>query len=136
MRESNASMHGYYQVSYENNIVIATLKGAWNENTAHAFSDDFKLEASALVANNWGHIVYLCDWEMGVPGVDKILESLVAWCIDNGLTHAAHVVGKSKITEKYAGKIVHSKDQIFTKQVFHDEQQALQWLSEFDYTLK
>ncbi|GLX83789.1 hypothetical protein tloyanaT_00410 [Thalassotalea loyana] len=136
MRESKACMHGYYRISCQNNILFATLKGAWNEDTAHAYCQDFKLEAEALTNNNWGHLVYLADWEMGVPGVDKILEPLLFWCIENKLTHAAHVMGASRITKKYAAKIVQERDPVFTKGVFHDEAEAVSWLASMGYSPK
>lgn len=134
MVKSRRNLHGYYFIERTGSIVIAKLNGGWNKETAQAFCRDFKEEVGPLKGAAWGHMVILDDWEMGIPGVDFIIKLLVDWCIDNGLTHAAHIYHHRTVTKYYVDTIVDKHRETFTRQIFDNEEQALCWLASVGYS--
>ena len=134
MLESDHFSHGYYRIECKQRLLVAVLKGGWNLETAKSFCDDFKMEAPVLCDHNWGHLVYLDEWELGVPGVDEIIKPLVSWCIENGLTHAAHVYGDRVFSQNYVDRIVQN-NKVFEKRVFRSDVDAINWLAEQGYCL-
>ena len=130
MLESDHFTHGYYFLEKRNNVLFAVLKGGWNLDTAQRFSRDFKKEAAPLCGERWGHFVDLTNWELGVPGVDNVIKPLVEWCIENGLTHAAHLYGESALSKSYVDLVVKQKDRVFERRGFDNENAADQWLAE------
>ncbi|MEW9799093.1 hypothetical protein [Alteromonas sp. CYL-A6] len=134
MIESDKFAHGYYRIQRKNTILVAEVKGGWNTDTAEAFCRDFKLEAAPLTRRNWSHLVYLAEWEMGVPGVDSIISDLVIWCIDNGLTHAAHINNEKAINQYYVNRIVSADGTVFEKKIFPNDEEGLAWLNSKGYS--
>jgi len=52
----------------------------------------FKSIARPLSQQPWGHLVYLDDWELGVPEITPIIQNLVDWCTHNGLKKSAQIL--------------------------------------------
>jgi len=125
--------HGSFKVWAAGNIVVADLKGAWNEEAALAFEQEFMIVAKVM-PNHWGHIVYLNDWELCDPAMFPVIERLVAWCIENGLTRAANVYPASAVKEEFINKMVVDEIDNFKRAVFDNKNDALNWLKENGYT--
>jgi hypothetical protein len=121
--------HGVFEVSAEDNIVYAVLRGSWNEETAEESSQAFKLAASRIEANRWGHIVFLDDWELGVPEIEPIISELIIWCAESGLTHAAQVYSKSMVKEYQLRKMVSQNIGDLTLCQFPITEDAVHWLT-------
>lgn len=120
--------HGSYQLAVNGNILVASLHGAWNIEAAESFSEDFKKAASVLIENDWGHLVFLDDWDMGIPGVKDIIIELVQWCISKNLCCAAHVYSASVFKESYVNGVVVEQLGRFVRHAFDDSGQAMNWL--------
>jgi hypothetical protein len=127
------SHHGGFEVHVSGNILCATLSGSWNVQTAEAFATRFMAEAQPLLGNDWGHLVVLEDWDLGVPEIIPIIERLVGWCIDNGLTRAAQVYSPSMIKQYQLNEMVVEEFGPFLRHSFSDQQQAETWLGEFGF---
>ena len=125
--------HGSYKVWAEGNIVLAKLEGSWNEEAATNFEKEF-MKVAKLMPKNWGHIVYLNDWELCDPSMFPIIERLVAWCIEQGLTKAANIYPASAVKEEFINKMVVDEFGDFKRAVFDNEIDAKQWLAKYGFT--
>ena len=126
--------HGEFTLSVSGNILLANLSGAWNEEAAHAFSKDLKSKVTPLVGADWGHLVYLDDWSLGVPEIKPIVEELVAWCCGNGLKRAAHVYSSSMLKKLQLEDFV-AETGDFQRRAFASEAEAIAWLAAEGYGL-
>ncbi len=123
------SEHGYFTINVSGRVLCAHLFGSWNSQTAERFSDEFKQKAQALVGEPWGHLVLLDDWDLGVPEMTPIIESLVSWCIEQDLVRAAQVFSPSMIKKYQLDAMVVEKIGGFERRNFTDETSALAWLA-------
>lgn len=123
------SEHGSFEVQADGNILVARLVGGWNIEAAKKFSDSFKATAASLIHADWGHLVFLDDWDTGVPGVAEVIAELVDWCVLNGLKCAAHVYTPLAFKQYYVDRIVEERPNEFSRKLFDNQQQALEWLA-------
>ncbi|MEH6449161.1 MAG: hypothetical protein V7765_10860 [Oleispira sp.] len=123
------SHHGNFDIKVSGNILCATLLGSWNSQTAEAFSEQFMIQAVPLMGSSWGHLVLLDDWDLGVPETVPVIEHLVAWCLENGLTRAAHVYSPSMIKQYHLNKMVIEEIGVFQRNSFTQKTEAEAWLA-------
>lgn len=129
------SAHGDYQILVKNNVLVVRLVGSWNKECAFNFAQEIKVAIQLLSQNPWGLLLYLDDWDLGVPEMTPIIKEWVDWSISNGLEKSAQVYCESS-TKKYSlDKMVIDKTASFERQIFIDEISALNWLKSFGFTL-
>lgn len=126
------SQHGAYKLWVVDKTVFAELTGAWNLEAAKNFKKDFISSADSL-GDQWAHLVYLKDWEFCGKEVFPEIESLVAWCIDNGLKRTANVYPKSSLKNQFLGEMVVEEQGEFIRRIFDDPEQASEWLTQEGY---
>lgn len=120
--------HGNYHLWIEDKTLFAEVTGSWNKETALSFENDFKKLASSL-SGDWAHLVYLDDWDLCTPDVFSIIESLVSWCIENGLKRAANVYFGSSLKDAIVNKMIVQKEGEFLRAVFDNPKDAVTWLT-------
>jgi hypothetical protein len=129
------SEHGSFELQLDGNILVAKLVGGWNIEAAQKFSDNFKAAARPLTHADWGHLVFLDDWDTGIPGVAEIILALVNWCVVNRLKCAAHVYTPSAFKQYYVDSVVEERPGEFSRKLFDNKQRALEWLAEKGFHL-
>ena len=77
--------HGHYDLWLDNQVVLARIKGQWNEDMSKQFSQALKDISAPLTQGAWAHIVYLDDWELGTPDIEPVIKDLAIWAIQHGL---------------------------------------------------
>ncbi|MEE2002822.1 hypothetical protein QWY20_15280 [Alkalimonas sp. MEB108] len=112
----------------EQRVLLARVKGSWNRLTAEDFSTQFKAEAAPLCNQPWAHIVYLDDWQLGVPEMEPVIQDLVGWCIQHQLRYVAQVYCPSMIKKYQLDKMIRDSSPGFEKRVYPSEQEAFAWL--------
>ncbi len=127
--------HGNFNVDVSGTILRAYISGSWNVETAQAFSAEIKSKAQPLLGKTWGHLVILEDWDLGVPEIQSIIEQLVVWCIENGLTRAAQAYSPSMVKQYQLNKMVLEKIDGFHRNSFTDEESAIAWLAAEGFSL-
>jgi len=128
--QQNLIQHGEFELSVKGNVLIACLKGGWNEVAARNFDRCLRETAQPLLGKNWGHLVCLEDWSLGVPEMVPIVEDLVQWCIDNGLKCAAHVYSASMMKKLTLDDMVVEKQGDFQRHHFSNKAEATRWLAQ------
>lgn len=128
--QQNHVEHGEFELSVAGNILTARLIGGWNKEAALAFDRQFRLAAEPLLSDDWGHLVFLDDWSLGVPEMIPIIENLVQWCVAHGLKRAAHVYSPSMLKQMQANDMVVQQQGEFQRRSFAEADQAITWLNE------
>ncbi|MCD8520769.1 MAG: hypothetical protein LRY66_01940 [Saccharospirillaceae bacterium] len=120
--------HGEFVITTNGNILVARLSGSWNEEAARAYDKALR-EHVAELPPSWGHMVLLDEWQLGVPEIGPIIETLVHWCIAQGLRRAAHVYSPSLLKKLQLEDMVTESAQGFYRRAFADAESALGWLN-------
>lgn len=131
----NLAQHGEFHIQVSGNVLCARLLGSWNAQTAEQFAEEFIVKASPLLGQPWGHLVLLEDWDLGGPEIVPIIERLVSWCINNGLTRAAQVYSPSMIKQHHLNEMVVEEFGDFHRHSFASQLAAEAWLAESGYAL-
>jgi hypothetical protein len=128
--------HGHFDIWVDNKVVLARLRGSWNQEMAQRYADDFKQVAQPFINGRWAHIVYLDDWELGTPEFESVIAELVTWVIDNGLKRTAQVYSPSMLKQYQMDKLVKESINDFERRVFREESEAFEWLSHEGYPVQ
>ncbi|MCC5827451.1 hypothetical protein [Alkalimonas sp.] len=118
----------------EQHVLLARAKGGWNRLTAEDYSSQFKCMASQLIGQPWAHIVYLDDWELGVPEIEPVIQELVHWCLQHQLRYVAQVYCPSMIKKYQLDKMICDTRPGFEKRVYPQEHDAFAWLASVGFT--
>ena len=113
----------------EQRVILASINGGWNRFTAEDYASEFKALAAPLAGSDWAHIVYLDNWQLGVPEIEPVIRHLVYWCVSNGLRYAAQVYCPNMIKQYQLDKMVSSSFANFERRVYPNEQDAFAWLA-------
>lgn len=75
---SRRNIHGSWdcKVLFEQKIILQKGKGSWNENAAKGYALDLRNCAQRLSEQSWVGVGYGVDWELGVPGIERIIIDL------------------------------------------------------------
>lgn len=113
----------------EQRVILASISGGWSHFTAEDYASEFKALAAPLAAGDWAHIVYLDNWQLGVPEIEPIVQQLVQWCISNNLRYAAQVYCPNMIKQYQLNKMISDSVGHFERRVYPNEQDAFAWLA-------
>ena len=119
----------------EQRVILASLSGGWSRFTAEDYASEFKTLAAPLAGTDWAHIVYLDNWQLGVPEIEPIIAGLVSWCLDNGLRYTAQVYCPNMVKRYQLNKMISDSSGQLEKRVYPDPQQAFAWLASLGFKL-
>lgn len=120
--------HGHFDIWVDNRVVLARIKGQWNEDMAKIYADQFMSICAPLTSQNWAHIVYLDDWELGTPELEPIVIELVTWLLERNLKRTAQVYSPSMLKKFQMDRMVQESINDFERQTFATESEAFTWL--------
>jgi len=118
-----------FKVWTEQRVVMAVVRGGWNERTARDYAEAFQQAAAPLSGADWAHLVYLDDWVLGVPEIEPVIRDLVAWCQQRRLRYVAHVYSPNMVKQYQLERMISTQNGGFEKRVYADEPAAFAWLA-------
>lgn len=118
-----------FQIWCEQKVVLAVVSGSWDWITAEQYSTEFKKVAAQLLDSQWAHVVYLDQWELGVPEIEPIIRELVDWCIANNLRFAAQVYCPHMVKKYQLERMIVDSTEVFERRVYPTQHEAFQWLA-------
>jgi hypothetical protein len=127
--------HGRFEVWFDSTVIYAALYGSTNAELITRFSDEIKRVASENMPEQWGHVVWLEDWELTTPETEPFIQSLTGWCIENGLIRAAQVFSPSMIKRYQLDKMVTAEEGAFTRRQFRTTSEAAAWMQREGFPL-
>lgn len=118
----------------DGNLILAKANGSWSRFTAEDYASQFKALAMPLAGDNWAHIIYLENWQLGAPDIEPTVKDLVSWCLHNGLRYAAQVYCPSMIKQYQLDRMIIASTADFEKRVYPNQQDAFAWLASLGYS--
>jgi hypothetical protein len=134
MHTGHLVQHGDFRLTINGQILVAYVRGSWNEEAAQAYSDEYQRQASRL-GSRWGHLVFLDEWSLGIPEIVPVIQQLVSWSIEHGLTRAAHVYSPSMLKRLQLEEMIHDGG-AFIHKGFASVDDAVGWLQQEGYSLE
>ncbi|WP_283787834.1 hypothetical protein QNI23_013925 [Bermanella sp. WJH001] len=128
--------HGHYDLWLDNHVVLARIKGQWNEDMAKQFSQALKDISAPLTQGAWAHIVYLDDWELGTPDIEPVIKDLAIWAIQHGLKRSAQVYSPNMLKQYQMDRMVQQAAGEFERRIFSEEEHAFSWLKDEGFSVK
>lgn len=117
-----------FKVWTEQRVVMAVVRGGWNERVALDYAEAFR-QAAPLAGADWAHLVYLDDWVLGVPEIEPVIRDLVAWCQQRQLRYVAQIYSPNMVKQYQLERMISTQNGGFDKRVYADEAAAFGWLA-------
>jgi hypothetical protein len=124
-----------FRVWTENQVLMAWIRGCWDRQNALDYSKALKLAAAKFKGQQWAHIVYLDDWQLGTPDIEPIVQELVNWCLQNGLIVTAQVYCSHSVKRYQLDKMIIEKTPTFERRVYANEDDAFNWLEQQGFSV-
>jgi len=128
--------HGDFDMWVDNQVLLARIKGQWNGEMAAHYSKRMKELVHGFNGQTWAHIVYLDDWELGTPDLEPVINELVAWVIEHGLTRTAQVFKASMLKKSQMDRMVKERIGDFERRAFATEDEAFFWLEQEGFNVE
>ena len=122
-------IHGEWKIEVHDNIVIQWFSGCWNEEAAIAYVKEFQAKTTPLKGTNWAIISLFEDWELGVPEIEKHIETHCEWFKANGCIKDCHIYSPSAAKEMQLERLIPHTDAFYERQVFTHNEDAVSWLA-------
>lgn len=123
-------MRSKFSVWREQRVVLAVVNGSWDRTTAEEYAAEFRRQAAPLLGSDWAHIVYLDQWQLGVPEIEPVIQHLVQWCISNQLRYAAQIYCPHMVKMYQLERMIVDRTDAFERRVYPTEAGAFAWLAE------
>ncbi|WP_430459992.1 hypothetical protein ACQUQU_12330 [Thalassolituus sp. LLYu03] len=133
MHTGHLIQHGEFHLAINGQILVAYARGSWNEEAALAYSEEYRAQAGRF-HGHWGHLVLLDEWSLGIPEIVPVIQQLVSWSVENGLTRAAHVYSPSMLKQLQLEEMIHDGG-AFIHKGFANLDDAVDWLAREGYRL-
>lgn len=122
-------MQAKFKIWREQQVLLAAVNGSWDRNTAEEYAAEFRRLAAPLVGTDWAHIVYLDQWQLGVPEIEPVIRELVRWCIDSKMRYAAQIYCPHMVKKYQLERMIIDHTDVFERRVYPTQEEAFQWLT-------
>jgi hypothetical protein len=117
-------------------VLVAVISGSWDQQTAADYTAEFIRTALPLINQPWAHIVYLDQWQLGVPEIEPVIQQLVTWCVNNQLRYAAHVYCPHMVKQYQLNRMISDETQRFEKRTYPIAEDAFAWLASHGFMVE
>ena len=133
--------HGEFKVTLQGDKLLVVVTGAWNVETAKAYSDTVIDTIRPVKDKCWGLISDVREWELCTPDCELLIVKLSAQCREKGLKREA-VVNNNIESVKLDLFRRHAKNHTsrtsldaFQRRFFETDTEAKEWLKNEGYGL-
>ncbi|WP_293747196.1 hypothetical protein [uncultured Paraglaciecola sp.] len=135
------NQHGGFKVTLVGDIVLVVVTGAWNAETAKAYSEVFLEIISPIKDKPWGLISDVMEWELCTPDCELLIVQLSVECKRLGMKREAIINTNiesvkldlfHKYTKKQPSKAL---PDVFERRFFKTDSEAKEWLKNEGYGL-
>lgn len=124
----------YYVVHGTGNLLCVTSLHAWDEKIATDFCQAVEeVVIHTFRGKPWGCLNDARYWQLGTPGVEAVIEAMMAKSLIARFTHNALVTGVSQIKRWQASRMFNPAAG-YCHKVFEDVGEAREWLARAGYT--
>lgn len=129
-------MKAKFQLWREQQVILAVVNGSWDRRTAEEYMAEFKKLVAQLKGSDWAHLVYLEQWELGVPEIEPVIKELVQWCIQHHLRFVAQIYCPHMVKQYQLSRMIIDDSETFEKRVYPTQQDAFAWLAAKGFTVQ
>jgi len=122
--------HGSFDLRVNNQVLIARISGAWNEEESWLYFEKVKEVAQAIIDKPWALLLLMNGWELGTPETERATKEMVKWVSINGLYKVAEVYKPSPLLQLHINRIVDDGSDEIERRHFIHEKEAIAWLAQ------
>jgi len=122
--------HGSFDLRVNNQVLIARISGAWNEEESWLYFEKVKEIAQTIINKPWALLLLMNGWELGTPETEVATKEMVKWVSKHGLHKVAEVYDPSPLLQLHIDRIVKEGPDEIERCHFTDEKEAIAWLAD------
>jgi hypothetical protein len=127
------NLHGAFKIELRNDIVFVDMIGAWNIETAIAFSDEIKKVVKPIYGRPWAALTHMDEWELCTPECKPVIVEFSLNAKRSGLTREAVVNEKESTKLELFSRVrndslVKQANPEFDRRFFKNIDPGLAWL--------
>ena len=121
------SQHGAYRIERRNSVLLISISGAWNRETAQAYCKAAREASTPLIGRPYATLSDLNEWELATPDCDDLLKQLFQQAVDHGLRREAFVNKSGSIKVEQLNRLMPCGQEHIRK-MFTNRDAAVDWL--------
>ncbi len=127
--------HGSFDLRLDNQVLIARLSGAWNEEKSWLYFNKIKEITQPIIGKPWAALLLMNDWELGTPETEQVTKILAEWLSTHGLSKVAEIHDPSLLRQRHIERIVRENPGEIERCHFTEEKEAIAWLASNGFPL-
>ncbi len=127
--------HGSFNLTVNNQVLIANISGAWNEEESWLYFEKVKEVAQTIIHKPWALLLLMNGWELGTPETERATKEMVKWVSTHGLNKVAEVYEPSPLLQLHIERIVKEGPDEIERRHFINEKEAIAWLASNGFPL-
>jgi predicted type IV restriction endonuclease len=133
--------HGDYTVTRQGNLLLVSVAGAWNAETAKAYKETINKAIELFNGKSWATISNVDQWELCTPDCELLMIQLLTECRDKNLQREAIVNRNIKSVKMDLFHKASKKDipepspDVVPRRFFETDTEAKEWLNNEGYGL-
>ncbi len=128
--------HGCFDLWVDNQVLLARISGAWNEEEALLYFKKLKEITKPIIDKPWAMMLNLTNSELNTPGADQIASTIVQWCLNHGIASVAEVYKPSLLKKRQFERLTKKLSSEIERCQFSDETEAFAWLTTQGYPVQ
>ncbi|NRA54784.1 MAG: hypothetical protein HRU23_11620 [Gammaproteobacteria bacterium] len=133
---TNYKIHGNWQLSVNNKVLIQVFSGSWNEEAAIAYIEEFKVITQPLLDSPWAILSLFDQWQLGTQDINPHIKAHCRWFIDHGCVRDCHVYAPNILKKMVLESLVPYQEKDYERQVFSSINDAISWLAPQGFPLE
>ena len=127
--------HGSFDLTVDNQVLIARISGAWNEEESWLYFERVKEIIQPIMAQPWALLLLMNGWELGTPETERVTKEMVKWVSTHGLYKVAEVYKPNMLIQLHIERIVEEGPDEIERRHFINDKEAIAWLASNGFPL-
>ena len=127
--------HGSFDLTVDNQVLIARISGAWNEEESWLYFERVKEIIQPIMKQPWALLLLMNGWELGTPETEQVTKEMVRWVSSHGLYKVAEVYNPNMLIQLHIERIVKEGPDEIERRHFINEKEAIAWLASNGFPL-
>lgn len=86
-----------FELSLEQQVLWVRANGVWNDRTAHDYVRELRQLVKPLLAQPWGIVLDIRDWQLSPAEVFSVLKDNTRWCFEHNLCHVETIYADNAV---------------------------------------
>ncbi len=121
--------HGSFDLWVDNQVLLARISGAWNEEETRLYFKQIKEVTQPIIHRPWAMLLHLNSWQLGTPEAERVTKEIVYWIAQHGLARIAEIYSPSVMIQLEIDRLVQEAPDEIERRHFLEEEKAFAWLA-------